>query len=258
MIKFINERLFDVATKTSSNEEFYRTTVKAAIQTKNNTNGEVTQRTVGVITSAKESLDDNVRIWSTMNEGKQVTKISVSDRNKFDTDVYFIAIPFNGIIKPISKSYDFKIYKGFTVRNEKRNIEFEGKTYKKIAYMIVVPNSAVFDENHKYAKDELTLRVETVNLENCEDGTKDTIQTTTEIIFTKDGVKVANFEEVTEPIDSKQFINKKVFPIFQIKNEKYDREKKPFVKKEEHKQSLDDMLEKFNKESSDRQGSLKK
>ena len=169
----------------------------------------------------------NIRIWSHLYNGKPIVKINASDENKFDTDVYMIAIPFNGIIKPIEKSFDFRIFRAFIANSDRRNIEFDGEFYKSIAYMIVVPNIQLLNEDHKYSKESLVFNFSFVTRSSDRDGETRSEETTVSLTFTKEGL--VSVKEVNDvPNDYADDFTKRgpLFPIYKPE-EKSKKESKP-------------------------------
>ena len=266
MIKFINKELFNVETVQGENDHgvYYKTMISSQTEVKNPKTGEMNKKIIASIISPNEDYNTNISI-QTKNVGKS-TRISIksSERNKFDTDVYFVAIPFNGFIEEIAPSFQYRIYRGIILQNEKRSIEFNGESYKKIAYMIVVPNTSVFKEDHKYHVDEISLVVNSYNLESQEDGSKKTIKKSDTIIFTKDNVEVKVDNTETEPVNADDYKGKKIFPLYKPANKdnksfnkkpsnKSKEFKKEFNNNSKSKKSLDDMLNDFNKCSDEKQ-----
>ncbi len=89
-------------------------------------------------------------------------KCYVDGLAKYDQEVFLIAIPFNGTLDTIPKSYDYRILGGTIVNSQYKNITIENdKTkYKKILYLAVSPDSRkLYDENHAYHKDSIDIDV---------------------------------------------------------------------------------------------------
>ena len=265
MIQVINEELFNVASTREENEngEFFKTVFNTSFGVKNSKTGKVTQRAITTAVSPYEDPNcGNMSIHTTINKfGNPNVNLRTNDKNVTDTDVFLIAIPFNGFIQEIEKSFNYRIYRGFVVHSDKKNIEFDEKTYKKVAYMMVTINSKVFDKDHKYHTDDISLTVNTFNLET--DATtqeKKTVKTTTTISFTNDNgeivVDVDRIATVVDPVDANDFKNKTIFPIF--RDNRARRPKRNNISKE-NKQitstNLDSMIDKFNKDCKDNQKS---
>ena len=264
MIQIINEELFNVTSKREENEngEFFKTAYHTAFSVKNEKTGKMVQR---IITTAISPSEDpnigNMSVYTTTNKsGNPNVSLRTSERYTSDTDVFLIAIPFNGFIQEIEKSSNYRIYRGFVVHSDKKNIKFNGQTYKKVAYMMVTINSKVFDEEHKYHTDKIDLTINTFNLES--DGASDekqTVQTTTSISFTNNNgdilVDVVRDSAVVEPVDANDFKNKAIFPIFRDNKAKRPRNNNFKERKQEASTSLDSMIDKFNRDYKDNQKS---
>lgn len=239
MIKFINPELFQLSTvlEHGKSGDFYKTTVSSSVQTTNQKTGEKMNRIITTILSATEDFDDsetNVAIKTTATKnGTTRVSLNVFDNIKYDTDVYLAAIPFNGFIEEIEQSFDYRIYRGLMVKSDKRNIEFQGETFKKVAYMIIVPNLGLLKEDHKYHQDVLTLKVSSYNLETRDDNTQDTVKYTTTLTFDNDGYNVDFATESVDPVNKEDFNGKVIFPIY-VKNtakQKNETHKKKFIKR---------------------------
>jgi hypothetical protein len=101
--------------------------------------------------------------------------------NKYDKELLLLAIPFNGIIKPIGINKDFKIFRCTIVNCSHAPITMNGpdekpKEYRKILYCVLAPAFRALlatDDSHK---DETKLNIEFYQ-KSYEDDTK-SIKTT--------------------------------------------------------------------------------
>lgn len=112
-----------------------------------------------------------VRRWA---NGSIVNEIIQDDRNKYDTDIYVVAVPFmKGNLLPVQKSYDYRIYRGTTIDlGETRYYGDDEETkipYDSIAYIMLTPNLTLFDKKNSYYHD--TMRLDVVTRFTAEDGT---------------------------------------------------------------------------------------
>ena len=233
MIKFINPELFHLDTTLVQGEhsDYFKTVVSSAIKVTTKQSNDKVRKVVTTIISDKEDItssDTNcvIKTAPTAN-GTMRVSINAFERNDHDTDIYLVAIPFNGFIEEIEKSFQYRIYRGVMVKTDKRTIEFQGNTYKKVAYMIVVPNGNMLEDNNKYHEDELTLKVSSYNLETIEEDKHDTIKSTTTITFTKSETcgtdsKVECNVETVDPINPDDFKGKIIFPIYAKKSHDTD------------------------------------
>jgi hypothetical protein len=266
MIKLINESLFRQHTEGRQGErgEFFLTSFVSAVKTPDprNRGAKAVKKIATIIHSEEDNFNqENTRI--SMNRSKNgypTMHIGQGSNNKYDTTVYLIAIPYSGMMAPLEKSHEYRIYKGLTVRAEKRTIEFDGKKYNKIAFLAVVLNESLFKEDSPHHQEQLALTIDTFNLENNGDE-KDTIKTTVSIIFTKDQEPSVNTSsEKVDPIDMEEFKGKRVFPIYQgpkgyDKGEKTDSRRDNVEKNEDSSEestsgskSLDEMIAEAEKD----------
>lgn len=173
------------------------------------------ERIIGKCYCTGENDKQNTRIWAQIQNGKTIVKMNASDSNLYDTDVYMVAIPFNGIIKPVERSYDYRIFRAVIVKSDKRDIEFEGAFYKNIMYMIVVPNmQLLLKEDHKYRKDALTFKFSSVTRESVK-GVYESKETEVTLTFTKEGLVSSVKETGVEDDYADDFTKKgQLFPIY--------------------------------------------
>lgn len=218
MIKFINPELFqlDTTLEHGENGDYYKTVV-SSVSVANQKTGEKASRVITTIFSDTEDFNDsNAGVKSTQNDkGGVRVSINAFEKNKYDTNIYIAAVPFNGFIEEIEKSFQYRIYRGVMVKSDKRNIVLNGLAYKKIAYMIIVPNENMLSADHKYHVDSLDLRVVSYNLETNESGDHDTVKYTTTLTFSAPGeCSVESVSETIDPINPDDFKGKSIFPIF--------------------------------------------
>lgn len=252
MVKLVNEELFSLKTEKKSGTygEFYSTTFATKVKAPDKKNeGEKKARIlVGVNHSKEDSLNkENTRIRvEQQRPGLNSIRIRQADNYQYDTNVYLIAIPFCGIVNPMEKSYDYRVYKAFVMKSDKYDIEVGGQKYNKVAYMIVTLNNNLFKEDNEHHKDHLELKFETFNLATVEgQEEKETVKTIYSITFDKDGeYSIDITTEKTDAVDSKDFKGQLMFQIFEPKaksdsdedgidskkDKKFNKEKKPFKK----------------------------
>ena len=215
MIRFINKELFDLKNVTTDRDTFVRTNVSTAMKVvKMKKSDEMEQRIVTIIKSETEDYNgEHVAIHASKNKyGKTQISISSNSRNRYDSSLYLIAIPFNGFAEPIAKSNQYRIYKGMVVQSNKRNIEFAGDRYKKVLYLIVEPNFSLLKDDHKNHVDELSLVFTSYNLETRADNHVATVKSTNIIKFGPDYI-VEDIEEV-DPVNPEDFKGKELFPLW--------------------------------------------
>ena len=78
----------------------------------------------------------------------------------YDSRIFVVAFPFNGIIQPIPESKLYRIYKGVLAVSDKKNIRFNNRFYKKILYLVIEPNYRLFDPEHLFHVDDIGLKLE--------------------------------------------------------------------------------------------------
>ena len=102
------------------------------------------------------------------------------NRGEDNANLYIIAFPFNGMIKPIKESPLFRIYKGLIAASAKPFF-FNNRKYRKVLYLVVEINKRLFDPAHKYHRtsidikshmhslliENLTRKRQTVNISHC-------------------------------------------------------------------------------------------
>lgn len=227
MITFINKELFKLETNEVSGDRgtFYKTSVLAAPKVKTGKDNTLGHRMITKIVSPVADYSElNVSVNVTEgHNGFENLSIRASEHNKYDADLIMIAIPFNGIAQPIPESKEYRIHKGIVLNSDKRNITLgdgeDQRTYKKVLYLIVEPNTALFDETHKYHTKEIVLPFTYYNLESRggDDNNVETEKTTVVIAFKEDCINYNMTSEIVEPIDPESFKGEKLFVTAQHK-----------------------------------------
>lgn len=163
---------------------------------------------------------------------KQVATITASEENKWDNHVFLIALPFNGVAVPIPKNPDLKIYSGTVVKSDKRNIEFNGKFFKKVLYLVAVPNlkALELDPSDKNFREKIDLEFISYNIETeNEENHTERLSSTVTITLGEDDYNVAfdSVIEVVDPVDPTEYRGKNIFEVFTPQK----KETKPSTKK---------------------------
>lgn len=146
---------------------------------------------------------------------KRSVLIRATEEARRDANIILVAFPFNGLIKPIAPSKNFRIYKGIIASSDTYNIQHEGFSYKKILYFVIEPNMILFDNDEDLAK----IPIEFVAVSyNKKDNERVTMSHTLEILISRDGTVVydTKIEEI-EPIDMSQYKGMKLYQQFEIK-----------------------------------------
>lgn len=93
-------------------------------------------------------------------KGIPTVELRALDYNRENrANLYLIAFPFNGLLKPIPESPLYRIYKGALVTSQKY-FYFNNAKYKKVLYLVVEPNLNLFNPDHKYHQDKIEIRME--------------------------------------------------------------------------------------------------
>ena len=230
MIKFINENLFSFATKKEKNNfgEFYRTNINTSLKILQNDviKGETKPmiRTIASIFSpeddyGKMKMSVNIR---TNDYGKSSVRIKADNKNRFDANLFVIAFPFNGIIKPIPESKQYRIYKGLISMSSDYSVSFNNKKYKKVFYLLIEPNMNLFKEEHEYHTDSIQIDFESFTLtkdKNNQNSENKTAVETMKFIITKDGTSTEWDKKVVDQIDTNQFRDMPLYTTY-VKKEK--------------------------------------
>ena len=100
--------------------------------------------------------------------------IRCHQRGEDHSNLYIIAFPFNGLIKPIKPDKRYRIYKGFIATSAKP-IFFGSHKYRKILYLVLEINKNLFDPNRKKNTDCIDIEFESFALfDDKVDGIKKT------------------------------------------------------------------------------------
>lgn len=151
---YVNDHLFTEEVLSEShwpqnNDEPYkrimlRTTPQAVLKQED---GTLVPATKAVCIHNCSLLQGNVktRIASTLDpEGlSRFPRITVrtSTDTRYDTDVFVVAIPYNGMIRPFAHDEDMlSIYKSIILKSDQASIEHMDMKYRRCAYFVVAPN----------------------------------------------------------------------------------------------------------------------
>lgn len=80
-------------------------------------------------------------------------------------NIFVVAFPFNGMIKPIPENPQYRIYKGLIATSAKPFF-YNGRKYRKVLYLIIEVNKNLFNESHKYHTDKIDINLESYALFN--------------------------------------------------------------------------------------------
>lgn len=154
---------------------------------------------------------------------------------KHDTHAICIAFPYKGLLKPFPEKMPFRVAKGFIAQSDYATIKFGKTKYRKVLYLILIPNTAILAPDHPYHKDELYFNIDTYSTVKKEDGStpeKSLLHRLT-ISITNAGVTSRVIDRTVDYVDMHQYDGHVPFVEYQPpKKEKPAFEKKPYQKKE--------------------------
>lgn len=78
-------------------------------------------------------------------------------------NLYVIAFPFNGMIKPIPENPQYRIYRGL-IASSAKPFFFNNRKYRKVLYLVVEINKNLFNSDHKYHTDKIDIQLESYAL----------------------------------------------------------------------------------------------
>ena len=80
-------------------------------------------------------------------------------------NLYVVAFPFNGMIKPIPENPQYRIYKGL-IASSAKPFFFNNRKYRKVLYLVIEINKNLFNETHKYHTKSIDITLESFALIN--------------------------------------------------------------------------------------------
>ena len=78
-------------------------------------------------------------------------------------NLYVVAFPFNGMIKPIPENPQYRIYRGL-IASSVRSFFFNNRKYRKVLYLVIEVNKNLFKPDHKYHTDKIDIQLESYAL----------------------------------------------------------------------------------------------
>lgn len=223
MLNIINQELFNFKSsekEAANQEKLYQldifTTPQASRQIKDELRG---RQVLRLLSASKEytSFKQSISVRDNEN-GKRSVLIRANSFSKRDDNVFLIAFPFNGIIKPIEYSKQYRIYKGLIASSDSRNIQFSNNKYQKILYLVIEPNMNLFDQDHKYHTDNINIEIEAYS--RCDDNDPDkdrcSVQNKLTLNITKDQFSCNTTSDKVEAIDTSKFRDTQLYKQFRI------------------------------------------
>lgn len=123
--------------------------------------------------SVEFDLPMTINVNST-NKYQPRVEVRCHDQGDDRANLYVVAFPFNGMIKPIPENPQYRIYKGL-IASSAKPFFFNGRKYRKVLYLVIEVNKNLFNEDHKYHTDTIDIKLESYALfEDKETGEKKT------------------------------------------------------------------------------------
>lgn len=79
------------------------------------------------------------------------------------TNIFVVAFPFNGMIRPIREDPRYRVYKGF-ISSSIKPFFFNGHKYRKVLYLVIEINKYLFNEDHHFHTDNIDIPIESFAL----------------------------------------------------------------------------------------------
>ena len=154
------------------------------------------------------SVSVKTRITSTIPKDSKFARVTVrsSTDTRYDSDVFIVALPYNGMIKPFQHDEEaLSIFKSMIIKSDKLNILHEDNTYKRVAYFICRPHHSYMGNDGWYGKScnlSVTFAQSNRNAHGMTDETAEWTFTTHTIRFGEDGQYELHTDVETAPYDS--------------------------------------------------------
>lgn len=169
---YVNDHLIeDEATNESSwpqnnNEAYKRIMIRTTPQAvrKDDDTGEFVSFTKPICVHNMSLLKRgvNTRISSTIPKDAKYSRVTVrtSSDTRYDSDIFIVALPYNGMIKPFDHDEDsLAIFKSMIIKSDKLTIPHGDQNYKRVAYFVVRPYHGAFNQNTGWYEDKCNLSV---------------------------------------------------------------------------------------------------
>ena len=163
---FVNDNLIqeELAGDSSwpTGETYKRYMIRSAPFIKRQEDGETVEMTRPIC--AHNCSDDPralTRITTVKHEDARTPKVTVrtSADTRYDSDIFVVAIPYDGMIKPIEHDEKaLSIFKCVMVKSDRMSIPHEDRKYKRVVYLVVRPNYQYLGNDGWYG-DECNLSI---------------------------------------------------------------------------------------------------
>lgn len=157
------------------------------------------------------SLDPmaNTRISSVKVPDKNAARITIrsSLNTRYDSDVFIVALPYEGLIVPMKNHDDqaLQIYKTMILKSDQMSIEHEDRKYKRVAYFVVRPNYNAIGVDGWYSQDadlEVTFAHSNKTRKDQDTSNNEWTFKTVRVHFGTNGQYEITSEETKAPYDS--------------------------------------------------------
>lgn len=150
MVFYVNQHLIDDEVTGSSSwttrdgitEEFDRVAIKTAGGATRVVDGKPVPTNIIICRhSVAHEPDAKTRIRNLMSEDGQVrTRIQTSVVNKYDDDIFVVALPYDGLVVPMeNKPDDLAVWRYVIQKSSSMNIEHNDRKYRRVLYLVVSP-----------------------------------------------------------------------------------------------------------------------
>ncbi len=227
MINIVNKELFDfkdfIREADQGREKLHQldifTTPQATKFSSSNSKIVSNSRQLLRLSSQSENYKDykhSISVRDNANNKRSVL-IRANERVRRDANIFLVAFPFNGLVKPIEFSKQYRIYKGYIATSDSFNILFNNRKYKRVLYLIIEPNMNLFTEGHAFETSKIDIDIESVAYSK-QGGETVSIKETLNISITADDYTTSMEREEVEPVDMSIYKGTQMYTQFEIKN----------------------------------------
>lgn len=136
-------------------------------------------------------------------------------------NVYVIAFPFNGMIRPLEENPCYRIYKGL-IASSAKPFFFNNRKYRKVLYLIVEVNKNLYKMDHPHHTDTVELVLESFALFDDREnpGVKKTNYEKCTLTFLPQGnfIPEWQYDVINEPVMMNVEPGKQLWPTYQFEH----------------------------------------
>jgi hypothetical protein len=180
MLYVINEEFVNFTSEEVKNihGEFTKTNVNTSTEIFNELDGVNVNNPFTLLKWISERdipvTDTNMHISITEVEtGKNNVLLRSTKDVQRDKDIFILAFPFNGIVKPIPEIKEIRILKGIIVSSNSYSVKWEEKRYRKILYLVFQINPNILNnvgfkmnlESYQLLKNKTSKKIESTIIE---------------------------------------------------------------------------------------------